>query len=166
MGTCSSCLGYDTDRDLSDEDEQSRLLFDNAISHHYGSFGDLNPRGIYADEEELQRATEALQIVLSQTSNHLVDIFATGPQKISPSTMAHLQDSRILRYKEVVARNAYLNLKSEIASEAAFSKGKLPVSDEWTSEEENSKKVKKFHPVTREGAGSFLGQFSDPKSAE
>lgn len=68
MGICSSCLGHDRDRDLSDGDEQSRLLDDSNAANQYGSFGD-NPTGIIqADPLEVQRETEALQKVVHSVS--------------------------------------------------------------------------------------------------
>ena len=88
MGACSSCLGRDQSRDLSDEascmrqftsdeseltrawdyDEQSRLLFDDPHGNHYGSFGEQNAGIVQADPQEVQRETEALQKVVTLTS--------------------------------------------------------------------------------------------------
>jgi hypothetical protein len=53
---------------LTLQDEQSRLLFDDPHASHYGSFGDHNTGIIQADPQELQRETEALQKVVTQTS--------------------------------------------------------------------------------------------------
>jgi len=68
MGVCSSCLGRDQDHDLSDEDEQSRLLFDDPHANHYGSFGENNAGAIQADPQEVQRENEALQKIVTLTS--------------------------------------------------------------------------------------------------
>lgn len=57
-----------TDRFWLWQDEQSRLLFDDPCVNHYGSFGDHSTGIIQADPQEVQRETEALQKVVTQTS--------------------------------------------------------------------------------------------------
>ena len=52
------------------QDESSRLLFDDPHGNHYGSFGDQGAGIIQADPQEVQRETEALQKVVTQTSKY------------------------------------------------------------------------------------------------
>lgn len=87
MGACSSCLGWNRYRDLSDDvspddyyallradadnfpqEENSRLLFDDVHPNQYGSFGDQAVGLIQADPQEVQRETEALQKVVTNIS--------------------------------------------------------------------------------------------------
>jgi len=88
MGNCSSCLGrrrrdsYDevsrvvafahcprslTKGSLALQDDESRLLFDDANGLHYGSFGEQQVNG-QEDPQETQREIEALQRVVARTS--------------------------------------------------------------------------------------------------
>jgi len=165
MGACSSCLGQDQNRDLSDEDEQSRLLFDDPHGNHYGSFGDQNVGIIQADPQEVQRETEALQKVVTQTSNHLVDIFAMVPQAVPPpaSTVFPAQDARLLHYQDVLAKMS--------TKEASTEPNQFPAdntqedSDGWLSEDDEVEEMKTYTPVKSEGVGPLLGGFADADSA-
>jgi len=165
MGACSSCLGRDQSRDLSDEDEQSRLLFDDPHGNHYGSFGEQNAGIIQADPQEVQRETEALQKVVTLTSNHLVDIFAMVPQTIQPptATVFPAQDPRLLHYQDVLAKMSTI--------EASTKPNQFPAeltpeaSDGWLSEDEQVEEMKTYTPVKSEGVGPLLGGFSDADSA-
>jgi len=165
MGVCSSCLGRDRNRDLPDEDEQSRLLFDDPHANHYGSFGDQSAGIIQADPQEVQRETEALQKVVTQTSNHLVDIFAMVPQTVPPpsSTMFPAQDARLLHYQDVLAKmsaNEPPNKANQFSSENTPN-----ASDGWLSEEDDVEEMKSYKPVKSEGIGPLLGGFADAESA-
>ncbi|ESZ91964.1 hypothetical protein SBOR_7654 [Sclerotinia borealis F-4128] len=166
MGNCSSCLGLERNRDLSDEDESQRLLFDDAP--HYGSFGDQDPNTIQADQE-VQRETEALQKVVAQTSNHLVDIFAMVPQNIprAPVTMFTGQNARLLRYQDVVAKMPTLVESSNTKQTPVGATH--PMSDGWTSDDEDveemQKEMQKYKPVKSEDVGPLLGGFADAESA-
>ncbi|KAH8760329.1 late endosomal/lysosomal adaptor and MAPK and MTOR activator-domain-containing protein [Hyaloscypha finlandica] len=161
MGACSSCLGRDQSRDLSDEDEQSRLLFDDPHGNHYGSFGDQNAGIVQADPQEVQRETEALQKVVMQTSNHLVDIFAMVPQAAPPpsSTVFPAQDARLLHYQDVLAKMS--------TNEAPTRPNQFPAentqdaSDGWLSEDDEVEEMKTCTPVKSEGIGPLLGGFAD-----
>ncbi|KAI9048815.1 hypothetical protein LZ554_007646 [Drepanopeziza brunnea f. sp. 'monogermtubi'] len=170
MGVCSSCLGRNRDRDVSDEDEQTRLLFDDAHANHYGSFGDHNPGAIQADPQEVQRETEALQKVVTMTSNHLVDIFAMIPQNahlpsVPPSrtTAYPAQDARYTRYRDVLAKIS--------ATDASGKHSQLPtdltpiVSDGWLSDDEEGEESKGYTPVKSDGIGRLLGGFADAELA-
>jgi hypothetical protein len=55
---------------MLNQDENSRLLFDDAHANHYGSFGEQSAGIIQADPLEVQRETEALQKVVTQTSKY------------------------------------------------------------------------------------------------
>ncbi|PHH63915.1 hypothetical protein CDD81_5363 [Ophiocordyceps australis] len=74
MGACSSCLGR-RDNDDYDENEESRLLYDEGGAYPYGSFGDV-PGGDETLEE--QREMDHLQNVIAQTSNKMFDIYENG----------------------------------------------------------------------------------------
>jgi len=165
MGACSSCLGRDRDRDLTDEDEQSRLLFDEAHPNHYGSFGDHNAGVIQADPLEMQRENEALQKVVTQQSNHLVDIFAMVPQSVpSPATTTSFpaQDARLLRYQDVLAKTLSMTAHDQsIQSNQSSVEGTPNMSDGWISDEDDTEEMKIYKPVKSEGVGPLLGGFAD-----
>jgi len=165
MGACSSCLGRDRDRDLSDEDESSRLLFDDPHGHHYGSFGDQHAGVTQADPQEVQRETEALQKVVAQTSNHLVDIFALVPQNgaPAPSPVFPAQDAKRLRYQDVLAK---MSTQDQLSQTKHASADNTPiVSDGWISEDDDMEEMKRHTPVKSEGIGPLLGGFADAESA-
>ncbi|KAE8445061.1 hypothetical protein EG329_013775 [Mollisiaceae sp. DMI_Dod_QoI] len=167
MGVCSSCIGHDRDRDLSDEDEQSRLLFDDPHANHYGSFGEHSAGAIQADPQEVQRETEALQKVVMQTSNHLVDIFAMVPQNnIPPSATTNnfpVQDARLLRYQDVLAKisspdsatqpNQYMAENTPAASEG------------WISDEDDLEEMQSHRSIKSDGIGPLLGGFADAETS-
>jgi len=165
MGACSSCLGRDQNRDLSDEDEQSRLLFDDPHGNHYGSFGDQNAGIVEADPQEVQRETEALQKVVTQTSNHLVDIFAMVPQGVPPpsSTMFPAQDARLLHYQDVLAKMSTNELPMK--PNQALNENTPTASDGWISDDDDVEEMKTYKPVKSEGIGPLLGGFADADSA-
>ncbi|KAF0637117.1 hypothetical protein FPSE5266_09268 [Fusarium pseudograminearum] len=79
MGACASCLGR-ADGNSYDEEEESRLLYDEANGMQYGSFGDQAING-ENDTLEAQRENEALQRVIAKTSDNMVDIFDIAPQE-------------------------------------------------------------------------------------
>ncbi|CAL3969568.1 unnamed protein product [Diplocarpon coronariae] len=171
MGVCSSCLGRDMYHELSDEDEQSRLLFDDPHANHYGSFGEHHTGATQADPQEVQRETEALQKVVTMTSNHLVDIFALVPQSAHPATVSPsattgfpAQEARLVRYQEVL---------SKVSASDEFSKSNIlptdhtpAASDGWLSEDDEVDEVKGHTPVKSEGIGPLLGSFADADSVK
>ncbi|KAH7346180.1 late endosomal/lysosomal adaptor and MAPK and MTOR activator-domain-containing protein [Rhexocercosporidium sp. MPI-PUGE-AT-0058] len=171
MGVCSSCLGRERDHELSDEDEQSRLLFDDPHANHYGSFGENNTGAILADPQEVQRENEALQKIVTLTSNHLVDIFAMVPQNAiaqatSPTatnTLFPAQDARLVRYQDVLSKIS--------PSDPSCKTNQHPIdhtpiaSDGWISDDEDVEEMKGHTPVKSEGIGALLGGFADADSA-
>ncbi|TVY52482.1 hypothetical protein LCER1_G007553 [Lachnellula cervina] len=165
MGVCSSCLGRDGDRDLSDEDESSRLLFDDPHGNHYGSFGDQHTGVMQADPQEVQRETEALQKVVAQTSNHLVDIFALVPQNGTPTSPAVFpaQDAKLQRYQDVLANMSTQDQSNQ--TKRASADNTPIVSDGWISEDDDMEETKRHTPVKSEGIGPLLGGFADAESA-
>jgi len=166
MGICSSCLGFNKDRDLSDDDENSRLLFDDPHANHYGSFGDQNTGIIPADPQELQRENEALQKVVAQTSNHLVDIFAMVPQTVPsvPTTVFPAQDARLLRYQDVLAKMSTKGLSSKTTHASTES---IPnTSDGWISDEDELGEGLGRTSVKSENVGPLLGGFADAETVE
>jgi len=163
MGACSSCLGRDIDRDLSDEDEQSRLLFDDPHANGYGSFGNQNAGILEEDPVEVQRAAESLQKVVAQTSNHLVDIFATNHQPVlSSGDLFGAQDmeTKATGYEAVLANILQPDLPHE--RHLSSPDGTLNASDGWDSENESVEENNDYKPVESHGVGPFLGGF--PKS--
>jgi hypothetical protein len=165
MGICSSCLGHDRDRDLSDEDEQSRLLFDDPHANQYGSFSDNNAGAIQADPQEVQREMEALQRVVTQTSNHLVDIFALVSQSPPPpasTTVFPAHDARFLRYQDVLAKLSASDRSSK-ANQYLF-ENTTNAFDGWISDEEDIEETKTYTPIKSEGR-PLLGGFADAESA-
>jgi len=164
MGICSSCLGLNRDRDLPDDDENSRLLFDDAHANHYGSFGDQNAGVIQADPQEVQRETEALQKVVAQTSNHLVDIFALVPQTLPPTTgtafPAH--DARLVRYQDVLAK---MSARGQSTKANQLSAESTPnMSDGWISEGDDVEEGQVNKSLKSGGVGPLLGGFADAEN--
>ncbi|EGR44669.1 uncharacterized protein TRIREDRAFT_111991 [Trichoderma reesei QM6a] len=108
MGLCQSCLGR-RQKDVYDETEENRLLYDDGNGMQYGSFGDgtLNGEG---DTAEAQRENEALQRVVAKTSNNMVDIFEIAPQdatgrKSTTALFAYAgQGARVARYHHLVSK--------------------------------------------------------------
>lgn len=70
------------------QDENSRLLFDDAHANQYGSFGDQNTGIVQADPQELQRENEALQKIVAQTSKYVERVYMGGLfcEKCSPAS--------------------------------------------------------------------------------
>ncbi|RYP71188.1 hypothetical protein DL771_004988 [Monosporascus sp. 5C6A] len=124
MGVCASCIGRRRSDSL-DEDDVSRLLFDDANNMQYGSFGEHNVNS-QADPLESQREVEALQRVVARTSKYihthllivfgsagliascsnLVDIFEIAPQesqRTHPSIFSS-QDARLARYQNILSK--------------------------------------------------------------
>ncbi|EPE02128.1 hypothetical protein F503_06132 [Ophiostoma piceae UAMH 11346] len=79
MGNCSSCLGTQR-RSVYEEDDESRMLFEDGDGTNYGSFGDatMNDRD---EARESQREAEALQSVVTRTSDNMVDVFEIAPPR-------------------------------------------------------------------------------------
>ncbi|KAG0651793.1 hypothetical protein D0Z07_1960 [Hyphodiscus hymeniophilus] len=178
MGICASCLGLDRDRELSSEDENSRLLFDDPHASHYGSFGDQGAGTIQADPQEVQRETDALQKVVAQTSNtrtlvpeltpvysHLVDIFAMVPQNVMPAPNAIFpaHDARLLRYRDVLAK---MSTNEQSRGPLLSSESTPNTSDGWISEEEGLDEPKRYKPVRLENVGPLLGGFAEAESLD
>ncbi|KAI5459384.1 late endosomal/lysosomal adaptor and MAPK and MTOR activator-domain-containing protein [Mariannaea sp. PMI_226] len=134
MGACASCLGR-RDKDAYEEDEESRLLYDDANGMQYGSFGDQGLAG-ENDTLEAQRENEALQRVVAKTSNNMVDIFEIAPQEnatrgaTTPFAYSG-QGARLARYQHLVAK---LNTEGDGNSPAATAPGGVKV--DWIPEEE------------------------------
>ncbi|KAL2059777.1 hypothetical protein VTL71DRAFT_10161 [Oculimacula yallundae] len=171
MGVCLSCLGREGDHELSDEDEQSRLLFDDPHTNHYGSFGDSHTGVIQADPQELQRENEALQKIVTLTSNHLVDIFAMVPQNVMPppasptatSTTFPSQDSRLVQYQNVLGRTS---ATGSLSKSNQYPTDHMAVtSDGWLSDDDEVEETKWHTPVKSDGIGALLGGFADADSA-
>ncbi|KAI1760035.1 late endosomal/lysosomal adaptor and MAPK and MTOR activator-domain-containing protein [Hypoxylon sp. FL1150] len=154
MGICASCLGRQR-RDSYNEDDVSRLLFDDPTSIQYGSFGDhsLNPQ---ADPLESQREVEALQRVVARTSNNLVDVFEIAPQESQRTqpTIFSGQDVRLARYQNILSK---LSPDGDVASADVG-----PGAVEWLLSEEDSLELQSKAPsIKDEAGGPLVGTFAD-----
>jgi len=159
MGICSSCLGWDRRDGSSDEDEGSRLLFDDPQSTQYGTFGDQTAGAVQEDPQDVQRETEALQKIVALTSSHLVDIFAMVPQtsQRGPPTTYTAQDSRLLRFQDVLAKmSTEPNLEEELPTGTVSPEG-----DGWIVNGEETDASNDFKVVKSEEIGPLLGGFAD-----
>ncbi|RQM05936.1 hypothetical protein DH86_00002497 [Scytalidium sp. 3C] len=117
------------------------------------------------DPQEVQRETEALQKVVAQTSNHLVDIFAMVPQNAprGPPTLHPDQDPRVLRYQDVLAK--LYNQHQPPPEIQLTSDSPQKTDDGWMSEEDEATESSSYKRVKSDGIGPLLGGFADVDSA-
>ncbi|RDW75239.1 hypothetical protein BP6252_06381 [Coleophoma cylindrospora] len=172
MGVCASCLGLNKTRDESDEDEQSRLLFDDAHASQYGSFGEHNTGLVQADPQEVQRETEALQKVVAQTSKYTPShcsarvaadlIYNDNAPRMSTTSFAG-QDTRILRYQDILAKVTANTQKEALPQFQSTSN--TTATDGWISDEDDLEEAKTFSPVKSADLGPLVGGFADAESA-
>ncbi|KAI5866022.1 late endosomal/lysosomal adaptor and MAPK and MTOR activator-domain-containing protein [Durotheca rogersii] len=158
MGICSSCLGGRR-RDSYDEDDVSRLLFDDPNNLQYGSFGDHNMSS-QADPLESQREVEALQRVVARTSNNLVDVFEITPQESQRAQPAPFssQDVRLVRYQNILSK---LSANGE---DAGLEDGQGTA--EWLLSEDDAFELPGKPPSIRDEAGGpLVGTFADATTA-
>lgn len=161
MGACSSCLGQ-RGKDSYDEEEENRLLYDDANGVQYGSFGEPALNG--DDTIEAQRESEALQRVVAKTSNNMVDIFEITPGETSVRASANAfayagQGARVARYQNLISK-----LESE-DNDASMAGVKV----DWMGEEENTEAAD-ANPSTALRAppvdeGPLVGTFADAAAA-
>jgi len=159
MGICSSCLGWDRRDSSSDEDEGSRLLFDDPHSTQYGTFGDQPAGVVQEDPQDVQRETEALQKIVALTSSHLVDIFAMVPQtsQRGSTTTYTAHDARLLRFQDVLAKmSTEPNSMEEPPTDAVS-----PECDGWIVNGDETGADNEFKVVKSEEIGPLLGGFTD-----
>ncbi|KAJ3567236.1 hypothetical protein NPX13_g6843 [Xylaria arbuscula] len=157
MGVCASCLGRRRN-DSIDEDDVSRLLFDDPNHIQYNTFGDHNLNS-EADPLESQREVEALQRIVARTSNHLVDVFQITPQEIRthPGLFSE-QDARHTRYQDILSK-----LHSD---EGAITTEGNQDSDGWLLNEEDNADQPEQKITIKEGAvGPLVGTFADAVAA-
>jgi len=162
MGICSSCLGRDRRDGSSEEDEGSRLLFDDPHATQYGTFGDQTAGVVPEDPQDVQRETEALQKIVALTSSHLVDIFAMAPQNSQrgPSTTYTGQDARLLRFQDVLAKMSTEPDSTEEQPTGSVS----PEGDGWIVNGEETDASNDFKVVKSTEIGPLLGGFADLES--
>lgn len=169
MGACASCLGR-RDSDAYDEDEESRLLYNDADGMQYGSFGD---QGLTENDTlEAQRENEALQRVVAKTSNNMVDIFEIARQETTtrgattPFAYAG-QGARLARYQHLVSK---LNTQGDGTSPASAT-GPGGVKVDWLPEEETIEMQKNGNngPASIKTIdtddGPLVGTFADAAAA-
>ncbi|KLU85877.1 hypothetical protein MAPG_04897 [Magnaporthiopsis poae ATCC 64411] len=151
MGVCSSCLGGGRQRQEYDEDDESRLLFDDPNGLHYGSFGQQQMTG-QDDQLEAQREIEALQRVVARTSDNMVDIFEIAPHDEAPTQYAFPgQDARLARYQ---------NLLSKLSGDEASVSSTASTKVDWVPwDEDNNVELQPAAP--KKEAGPLVGTFAD-----
>ncbi|KAI8631224.1 late endosomal/lysosomal adaptor and MAPK and MTOR activator-domain-containing protein [Xylariaceae sp. FL1651] len=158
MGICASCLGRQRN-DSIDEDDVSRLLFDDPNNMHYGSFGEHNLNS-QADPLESQREVEALQRVVARTSNNLVDVFEITPQESHRThpTIFFGQDARLARYQNILSK-----LSSDNGTTAVDGNyGAV----EWLLSEDDNAELPDQNITIKEGSdGPLVGTFADAAAA-
>ncbi|KAI0973426.1 late endosomal/lysosomal adaptor and MAPK and MTOR activator-domain-containing protein [Xylaria arbuscula] len=152
MGICASCLGRRRN-DSVDEDDISRLLFDDPNHMQYGSFADHSSQ---VDPLESQREAEALRRIVARTSDNLVDVFEITPQesqRTHPALFSE-QDTRLTRYQNILSR-----LSSDEGTAAADgNQGSV----EWLLNEEDNTDLPEQHITIKEGtSGPLVGTFAD-----
>ncbi|KAL4722469.1 hypothetical protein ACLX1H_010345 [Fusarium chlamydosporum] len=161
MGACASCLGRG-DGNTYDEEEESRLLYDEANGMQYGSFGDQAING-ENDTLEAQRENEALQRVIAKTSDNMVDIFDIAPQEngnrgtTTPFAYAG-QGARLARYQHLVAKLSNQGDNTPVSG----------VKVDWLPEDETIE-MKKNGPASiktlESDDGPLVGTFADAAAA-
>jgi len=106
-----------------------------------------------------------LQKVVTQTSNHLVDIFAMVPQNVLPTTTTTFpaQDARLLRYQDVLAKMSAHDESGKTKQLPA--ENTLNISDGWISENDDIEEIKGSRAVKLEDVGPLLGGFADAETA-
>ncbi|KAH8902064.1 hypothetical protein BR93DRAFT_363643 [Coniochaeta sp. PMI_546] len=157
MGNCASCLGSRR-RDSYDEDDESRLLFDDANGMHYGSFGEQQVNG-QEDPQETQREIEALQRVVARTSDNMVDIYEIAPQDKDPHTeplAAHYatagQEARMARYQTLLTQ---LSSNDDLAAAAVAGRVDWDAPEEDKIEAQGSAAPMKVEADNRPLVGTF-----------
>ncbi|KAI1742978.1 late endosomal/lysosomal adaptor and MAPK and MTOR activator-domain-containing protein [Xylaria scruposa] len=158
MGVCASCLGRRRN-DSIDEDDVSRLLFDDPNNLQYGSFAEhnLNSQG---DPLESQREVEALQRVVARTSNNLVDVFEITPQESqrTPPAVFPGQDARLARYQNILSKLSLDDGPTTIEG----TQGSVA----WlVSEEDNADGVEHNITIKEGSTGPLVGTFADAVAA-
>ncbi|KAI9669771.1 MAG: hypothetical protein M1829_005026 [Trizodia sp. TS-e1964] len=107
MGSCLSCLGLGHSRWPFDSSETARLLYDEAAALHYGLNG-AAPGANQLDPQDIQRERQALEHIVAQTSDNLIDIFALQPQKANapqlllPDTFDTDGNSKTAQYQRLL----------------------------------------------------------------
>ncbi|KAJ9144252.1 hypothetical protein NKR23_g6007 [Pleurostoma richardsiae] len=161
MGICASCLG-DRRRDVVDEDDESRLLFDDPNSMHYGSFEQQQMNG-QDDLQETQREIEALQRVVARTSDNMVDIFDIAPQESSgtprnaPAPFVFPgQEARLLKYQHLLSK---LDSSEDDPTTAGARVDWFP------PEDDHIEMQRSIPPVKEEAVEPLVGNFADAAAA-
>ncbi|KAI1074205.1 hypothetical protein F5B20DRAFT_586534 [Whalleya microplaca] len=154
MGICASCLGGRRNESY-DEDDVSRLLYDESNNLQYGSFNEhnLNPQ---SDPFESQQEVEALQQVVTRTSNNLVDVFEITPQESQRTqpTMFSGQDARLARYQNILSKISPDN-------DPAFGDATHDAVEWLPSEDDTLEAQGKPLDIKDETDGPLVGTFSD-----
>ncbi|KAI1157816.1 late endosomal/lysosomal adaptor and MAPK and MTOR activator-domain-containing protein [Nemania serpens] len=158
MGICASCLGRRRS-DSIDEDDVSRLLFDDPNSLHYGSFSEhnLNSQG---DPLESQREVEALQRVVARTANNLVDVFEITPEESQRTQPAIFpgQEARLARYQHILSK-----LSSNDGRTTAH--GNQGATAWLLGEEDNVDQPEQSIMIKELSSGPLVGTFADAVAA-
>ncbi|EJP66060.1 hypothetical protein MY5147_006628 [Beauveria neobassiana] len=154
MGACYSCLGL-RNKDTYDEQEENRLLYDDDVTMHYGSFAE----GHGGDESiEAQRENEALQQVVAKTSSNMVDIFEIAPQQPNAGSAAGFgyagHGGRVARYQHLVSK-----LSSEEVDQPAG------IKIDWFTEDDSQHERPMSLKTLDHDEGALVGTFADAAAA-
>lgn len=157
------------------------MLFEDSLAPNYGSFTDQNAVTTQADPQDVQRESEALQNIVSETSkyvnsisrtqiascvllinphSHLVDIFATVPQNPQrpPATTYDAQSTRFITYKDVIGKPPMDDPYASI-SRPPTADGKQDA--DWLSDDEEDEISGKSPGISKPDVGPLLGGFAD-----
>ncbi|KAI9818849.1 MAG: hypothetical protein M1827_007670 [Pycnora praestabilis] len=105
MGVCSSCLGLDRRRGHTDQSETSRLLYDDPHQNQYGSLNrDASHGANQQDPRDIERERKALESIIEQASDNLIDIFALKVQQAFPAAANSKHD----HYERLLAKSVSL----------------------------------------------------------
>lgn len=166
MGNCISVCLPSRRREADDEDDESRLLFDDASGMQYGSFSDQHMHG-HDDPLEAQRELEALQKVVARTSDNMVDIFEIAPSEntarvpVSAQYALAGQDARIARYQILLSK---LSLEDD---DNNIDAGETGSKTEWALQDDDHIEIQRgtIPPVKSEAGPPLVGNFADAAKA-
>ncbi|KAI9673023.1 MAG: hypothetical protein M1817_003187 [Caeruleum heppii] len=163
MGICSSCLGHSRRQGQTDTSETSRLLYDDPHQLQYGGINGGPVQGqLQIDPQDIQREEAALQKILAQTTESLVDVFALHPSTQDPSTSTAYStaaDLKIERYQRLLQQISMSDLTSPSAPPEPDSGGTQSDSAHATSDADVL--PMSTHAIKHDQVGDLVGGFAE-----